>query len=283
MGVESAPVTESTLRVPIAETLARVSSVDRYLAATLYPSEGEGWVLTSDVARPGSPSLGRELERLVGQYDTRDRKAIASSLLMQYTWYVAGAAIASYLLERRVPDISAANLALRLSGDEEPRAAFLSSRFATLPNDANAAQVSTLVVADESELLLWLRQRLVDHLSPLVAELRAWSRLSTRALRGIAADRCGDIFLWAGKAVGAQRSARYEAERFLTAHAAPWHDSPRFFERQHAGRQHVFFDRSVCCLTYKLPAGRHCGTCPLLSMPEREERLRETMSRGTVV
>ncbi len=126
-------------------------------------------------------SLAVEMDRLMARYGTHDRKVVASFLLMAYTWHIA-AATASYLTERRVPDIAVHNIVLRLSEDEEPRVGFLSGRFAALPSDPTAGHPDLLVLPDKRCLALWLRQRLIDNLASFLVLLHEESRFGYRAL-----------------------------------------------------------------------------------------------------
>jgi ferric iron reductase protein FhuF len=267
-------VSSVTPATPLAATIARVSTLDQYLAAALGRPEGDGWIEGTEIGL----HLGECLRRIGIRCRTVKRRVQAALFMCDYSWRLAAPAVATYLAERRVPDLGPGNVAVRFDGKgvAEPPS-FLTAVFAGLPNDSAAG----IRCHDDEALRSWLRQRLQEHLAVAISALRKLAPLGPRAQWALAADACASSFLYAGKKLGDQESARREAEAFLAAGGSPLRTRSSFFTLEHAGRKEIFHARASCCLSYKLPEHRYCTTCPLIPREERDRRLREWMEDPT--
>jgi hypothetical protein len=268
------PVAESH---PLAATLGRVSALDEYLALELGTGEGDGWIAATELGA----ALPTILRRVGEDAGTDDRRIQAALFVWSYAWKVAAPAIACYLVERRVPDVGPGNVAVRIDGGGGVRAlALRSARFAELA-DGPASVRGALPLAGDAELLAWLRGRLEVHLALAVGAVRACSPIGRRAPWALAADACADAFLHVGKKLGREDDSCLEAETFLEPRSGSrLRSRASFFTLERAGRHETFLRRASCCLYYKVPGGEYCATCPLLSEPERERRLRAELERS---
>jgi ferric iron reductase protein FhuF len=258
---------------PLATTLARVSALDEWLAAEIAPSAGTDWFEATE--------LGARLPDILGQigdhWRTDDGRVQAAFFIHGHCWRIAAPAIACYLAESRVPDVSPGNVAVRFDRQGAAAAPSLrSSRFAGLPADGQA----TLACADSDALRGWLRERLEHHLAFVVSALRAHSPLGVRAQWALAADACASAYLWAGKKLGDQDRACAEAGALLAAPGSPLRSRGTFLDLEHAGRHEIFLRRGSCCLSYRLPEPTYCATCPLIPMEETERRLRDYLENS---
>jgi ferric iron reductase protein FhuF len=259
---------------PLTATLARVSSLDELLAARVGPPPGKDWIEATELGA----RLPEILMRIGRHWKTDDRRVQAAFFIHDHCSRIAAPAIACYLAERRVPDVSPGNVAVRF--DREGAAAapsFRSPRFAGLRDDPEARPAC----ADDETLREWLRERLEHHLTCVVSALRTYSPLGQRAQWAVAADACALAFLWAGQKLGDQNSARAEAETLLAAPGSPLRSRGIFVEVEHLGRCEIFLRRGSCCLAYRLPeVATYCPTCPLIPMEETERRLREYLENN---
>src|SRR5687767_14357991 len=99
---------------PLAETLARVSALDKHVAARLLPRLEAGWQLAGDLVTAGEPGwLDDQLSAICARYGLAERRVAANFFMGWYAWYVTAAAIAAYLTERRVPNLAVGQLAVR--------------------------------------------------------------------------------------------------------------------------------------------------------------------------
>lgn len=259
---------------PIAATLERVSKLDEYLAAETDPAEPGAWTCAAHLPGPGASPLDAVLSRVAARLQTSDRRVLAALFMCDYTWRVAAPAVASYLAERRVPDLAPASVLVRFDDDGlVGPPAYRARTFATLASDTDAGASGAVPFPDPAALLTFLRESIEAHLSTTIAAVRARSPLGIRAQWALAADSCAEAFLWAGTQLGEQDRAQREAEALLSATGSPLRSKSPFLIVEHAGRRESFVSRSGCCLSYRLREQPHCATCPLLSAEERNQRL----------
>jgi hypothetical protein len=98
---------------PLATTLAQVSALTLDSPAVEVGDLAPGWFRAADLLRPDTPYLDEGLARSVARYLGAERRVAGAFFIGYYVWYLAAAAIACYLAERRVPDLAAENVALR--------------------------------------------------------------------------------------------------------------------------------------------------------------------------
>jgi hypothetical protein len=214
-----------------------------------------------------------------------------TSGLSKGEWYVSAAAIAAYLVARRVPDPAPANMALRYrtytweadgeTGESERiDVRFLSGRFAALPDDPAANHSDALVLPDAVTLREWLRIELEAHLSPLIDRIYAATRLGQRAWWNLVADACAALFLHAGKVLGDPVPAQSEGLAFVKAAGSPMHNPDTgYITLEWAGHCETFRARGGCCRYYTLPDSDKCTTCVLRPAEERDQRLRDYLAQ----
>jgi len=228
-----------------------------------------GWLGRDDLLA-SRPTLDAVMEVATSGYDTDRLDILATRFVEIWTWLIATPAAASVLLARRLPDVSAANLAVHpgLWADPAP-VALRAPRFWCLPADPAAGHPDATVVADDAALALALNATLRErHLAPLIETVAGFSLRGRRALWRSATDQLVGAFVRAGEATGnAEEGCRLA--RLAAAGDPPMHGQARI--DRHGGQPvHV---RDGCCLYYRLPDGPHCLNCPLLDADERARRL----------
>ena len=264
----------STSVPPLTGTLERLSGTEdgMDLSARLGVPDEPGWTTVVDLAEdPGA--LDEIVSRIGRGYAVENRAFAGTTLLRGYLWRMLTPAVAVFLTERRLPDLRAANVALRFGeGGSAEGVAFVGSRFAALPDDPDAAHPDATVLSPEGELLGWLRDALVEtHLPVLIPALRSLRvRRGARALRSVYVDSCAEAFMFVGRELGQEAEARGFAE-VLLAGPSPLSGPTNFYVQEHEGGYKWTRVRNTCCLYYKVGGGA-CFTCPRVTHAERLQR-----------
>jgi hypothetical protein len=271
-------------QTPLVETIARVTALDPYLYTDVGDLEA-AWVRADELARVDTPYLDQGLALSVARYPGAERRVAGAFFIGHYVWYLAAAAIGSYLAERRVPDLAPTNVALRygtFTWEEDGKTGvseridvrFLSGRFAALPDDPAADHPDARIMPDEAALRDWLRMIMEAHIEPLVETIAARTRLGRRAQWNLAADSCASLFSHAGQHLDVAKRARAEGLTFIKAPGSPMRPSHTSFTTLECNGHHdTFVERGGCCLYYRVAEGHNCLTCPLQPEDERKQRL----------
>jgi len=254
----------------ILDALREVAARDRFLSALAGHQAGEGWMPLEDL--PTSGMVERQMVGLGESYGTRDRRVIASMLVLRYGWYLAAPLIGSYMLEGKVPRTTG-NVEVQPCPDGTLLVAFLRDAGAVIEGDPAEALPEVVAVASREELRAGLGRELVEAHEPLVALLGRVTPFSTRTLWRMLADRWGEVCAWVGTVMGDPLGCVLEGQRLLELPGAPWRRPPSFVYLEHAGRGRAFLARATCCCSYRLPGGAKCSTCPLLPEEERMARM----------
>lgn len=262
---------------PLEQTLSRARLLSAYLRPELGAPSGEGWFAATDLA-PGAAYLETLIAATQARLRTKAPAIVGSALLQGYQWPLVSTAVACYLLDRRVPDLSLEHTRTQYSAEHEADAlALLGGRFTALPGDPAAEHPDATVVPDLPALRTALRTALAAHLGVVIDQLCARLGCKPRGLWLNAADSLASSFVWLAQE---QRPAatleQLEAELAALTRAP---GSP-FASRQigliqlsHHERSRVFLDRATCCYWYKTEGGAYCSTCPHRPPEERRERL----------
>jgi hypothetical protein len=197
-------------------------------------------------------------------------------MLEIWTWLVATPAAGTLLLDRRLPDISAANVTVvpGLWADPAP-VALRSGRFWCLPDDAAADHSDATVVPDERALVLELNAMLRErHLPELIETIAQRSRRGRGALWRSATDQLVGAFTRAGGELGCDADAQALAR--IAGDGAPPMRAEVRIERFELGDlpPYTMHLRDGCCLYYCVD-GRppHCSNCPLVDDDRRVQLL----------
>jgi hypothetical protein len=278
----------------LAATLRRVTALDDFLAADVGPLEA-GWFTATALPTPDSAELSEGIARVVAHYPGADRRVAGAFITGEYAWYFAAAAVAAYLAEGRVPDLSHQNVALRYrtftwhdhgeSGESERfDVRFLSGRFAALPGDPDAGRPEVQIMPDADALRTWLRTSLEAHLAPLIEAVAAQTRLGRRAQWNLAADAIAALFLHAGQLLGDEARGQAEGLAVVKAAGSPLRNPDTgYITVEVGGHCETFRARGGCCLFYRVPPGERCTSCVLRPPDERAQLLRDHVARKHTV
>ena len=261
---------------PFAATLGRLAVATGDggpdLSARTGHPEGPGWTTVAGLAadRALLEALVERIERGCG---VRDRPYAGTSLLRIYLWRILTTSVAAFLLERRLPDLRAENVALRFGdGGFAEELAFIAPRFFALPDDPEAGHPDATVLPSKKDFLDRMREALATtHLPALIPALRDLRvRRGTRALWGTGVDVCAEAFMFIGQSLDLEAEALGFAETMLSG-PSPLSGPTNFFVLDQAGQPKTTRVRNICCLYYKLGNGP-CSTCPRTPHEERLAR-----------
>jgi len=261
-------------RHPLAETLDRVNRLGGRARAGLGLAGRplDVWALATELADVPSQRLERSLRRVAVHSATADRLVMTSRFFGSYVWQLATAALGCYLTTRRVPDVSAENVAVHIGDDGRPdEIRFLGGGFAVLAGDPMADHPDAVVVPDLAALRELLVRRLTTHhLEELILALQSQRGLGTRALWAAVEDRCLGALLWLGNGLDLAEHVMREAEAL--SRTAPFVGTSRIVAVASEDGPVLTLKRGFCCLAYRLDDGALCSTCPLRSTGPGERR-----------
>ncbi|MYT30162.1 MULTISPECIES: (2Fe-2S)-binding protein [unclassified Streptomyces] len=269
---------------PAGDAYARLTEVFPDLRVTVWdatdatPPEGDDWLAASALAA-GGPALDAfladEADRIVRDYGRPARPdVVASFALHRYAWPACLLITVPWFLHRRVPHLSAEDVALHRGLG---RMAVRAGSFGCLPDDPAAALPGARVVPDEEALRAEVRTAVADHLRPVLEGFRARMRRGPRAAWGMASDEIVEGLWYIGHLLGEEARARAELARLLPGATAPYVAGAGFRELPGpAGTALPTRDRASCCMYYTLRPEDTCVTCPRTCDAERISRLTAT-------
>lgn len=216
----------------------------------------------------------------IGAADNAEKRDVQAAYYFgAYAWFILGAALTPYLIAKRVPDISPANVWGTTTSGRLSRIALRHGRFACLPDDPAASHPDATVVADADALLTHCRTEVEARLGAMIGMMRVrripwgpramWAMVSDYAIE-IAIDTLGPA---------ATDEALTQIISPLVQNDASPMEARSWFYQVDGNRQSAFFcDRNGCCLTYKISGTEKCGSCPLRPKTERIELMRDYLN-----
>jgi len=274
---------------PLAATLARIPVSTWQPTASIGALEAD-WFRATEMSE-NAARLDEALALQAVDYPQMEARTRGSYFIGEYAWYVPCAAITALLAERRAPDLSVDNVALRVStvqwqegeySGESKRldVRFLSGRFAALPDDPDANHPDAVIVPDETALREWLRNAIEAHFAPLVEQVYAKTRLGRQAQWNLVADACAALFLSAGEMVSDQPRGEAQGLAFVkTPGSHLQNPKTGYFTLEYEGHCETYRARGGCCRYYTVSENAEkCSTCVLLKPEERDARILKYMT-----
>jgi FhuF 2Fe-2S C-terminal domain/Ferric iron reductase FhuF-like transporter len=263
---------------PLQQTLAKAQLLSGYLKPQIGQPSGEGWIAALEAFAPHTAHLDRLIAVTQARLRTTAPTIIASALLQDYQWPLLSTAIACFLLDRRVPDISVASCRVRYNPESEADALALGSRrFSALPDDPAANHPDATIVPDLAALRATLRTSIEAHLGMVIGQICAQLGCKPRGLWLNVADRCAGTLIWLMQEQGsAPTLAQLEAEveGLIRVSGSPLSSRQvGLIQLSHLSHSQVFLDRATCCYWYKTEGGEYCSTCPKRTAEDRNARL----------
>lgn len=268
---------------PIAGTFNRLGAFDELCRTDVGADVDDSWVRFDHIAGGGVDALFAAANRSGDRRPDYVGASVASALVDA----VVSTALPALLVERRLPDVSPANVAARLHDEEFwfERVSLYDPRCHVLQGDPAAADPTSTVVGSVEEIHQRFAELLVEAATQWFAAIRAGAPFGRRGMWGqLADDVCGSA-LWAARATGADpQEAWAEAQAILDAIAGVVPElrvRPRLFPVRWSGGEALWQVKGTCCLWYTTFAESdtsgdgYCTTCPLRPDDVRRERLRD--------
>jgi len=270
-----APATSPSL----AATIARVDELTHFDVHLGPPASGE-WVGSDQLLVSATDRLPDLVARARDWWDTEDLRIAASLLVYTYAQRLAVVALAAFALERRVPDVSAGNVAIELPADRPIGGiALREPRFACLGDEAQAAE-GVFNLADDEQLLAWLQERLLGaHLERFVQALRREVPVSPTILWGNVAACCAGAFVRVLQFRGSPPATfEQDARACFDTLITPLDRRAGYARLQHEDREWLMFRRGTCCLSYRRAGSPYCADCVHLDEATIEAAWRKKVS-----
>lgn len=262
---------------PLEQTLARARQLNDHLKPELGAPSGERWVAHTDLA-PGAAYLETLIAATQARLRTKAAAIVGSAVLQGYQWPLISTAIACYLLDRRVPDLTPANTRIRYTAEHEADAlALLGGRFTTLSDDPAADYPDATVVPDLNALRAMLRSTVEAHLGVVIDQLCARLGCKPRGLWLNVADSLAGTLVWLlqeQQPATALEAIEAEVVALVRVPGSPLSSRQiGLLQLSHGAQRQVFLNRATCCYWYKTEGGEYCSTCPHRTPESRRERL----------
>lgn len=272
-------MTQTLTPSPLQDTLSRAAALSEYFKVEVGTPTGEGWT-TPAAFLEDERVLGTLWSRTSARAKTTDRAYLKQSVFGSYIWMLTVSGIGTYLLARRVPDLSAENTVLHMKPDGDiDQIALVTPRFACLPNDPAANDPHAVVVADMDALRRFYLRVLVDeHLVAFMGTMKSRYKYGLRAMQETLADRVVGTLIWLLKERGEKERIGGEVEAFSSL--LPFKSKSGVLEVPFEGRCEPFLKRASCRLSYRLPEHGYCTSCPLQPEEERIARFQAYLANS---
>jgi hypothetical protein len=230
------------------------------------------WLSSDELCRPQADPLASLMQRFGPVGLKFNRRAAAAALMLRFGWG-GGFAIASYLVQSRVPIVR--NYAVCFSARTLLR--WLCIR------DAGCVGQSDDVLADSRDwldslpnemLLKQLLESLVAFSEPVIAALHVWSGFSRHALWAMATSSWASQFASIGRQLGDEADAVRTARVMFSLDPEIERAAPHLYEVHIDGKSRTFQKMRACCLHFKNSNRRFCANCPIMPEADRLERNR---------
>lgn len=265
---------------PLAQTVSRISQLDKYRNYCIGAPEGDGWMRAARLLDALVASEWfREIAERVG-----DRRFAAGVVCRAYVGSVVLTWAFPFFAEARLPLCSLEEAWVHVGdGKWVDSVSVEDERVAVLAGDPAAGLPGTVAVGDRAELYDALVDKLMA-VEPLLAVVREVTSLGWPALWGEVADELGGTALWLAQLYGRDRWAAWDDANAvidrLMAREPRLKVRPRPFPVEWSGGAELYQVRGTCCLHYRKGKATHAGEelycpgCPIRSDEWRMERFR---------
>ncbi len=234
----------------LATTVATIQTRVSYLKCATEARAEDGWIRCADLISDPD-RLRAEIDASARGRGTDDAQVAASLYAQSYAFRLPSIAVAAYALGLPAPTTSPAHTAIRINRHRPAEVAILDDSCSIV--DAPSF-VGTLF--DE-------------HLVPLVAAVRARTRVGERLLWGNVAASLATIFRAVDVAPLGDPMVRARAAEFERA-AEPWLDGLGSYSTiETPDAVGWYWTRTNCCLWYQTTSGFYCDDCSLSDPSER--------------
>jgi hypothetical protein len=233
---------------------------------------GPGWIRGADLRTVANGPFPALLARAGERLGTADRRTIAASFVMCYSWS-SGIAIAPYVLRQCVPNIALDNVSFKFHDNcFFQMAALHRPEGVMLKQDGVASHPSIQWLSNPKELMASLREALMRQAEPVLKALYNWSHFSMRGMWGLVTSSWGGQFFNILGELGGQEQGLRHVRQFFQGDDIVAQMQPDFYPVTFRHLTHIYHRRASCCRFYKIPQGQLCASCPIVSHEERLQR-----------
>jgi hypothetical protein len=268
-----AATAESFGRPVLADSLQAIGRYKLIVQACPEPIDIEGtWLSREELCDPEADPLASLMQRFGSASYKFNRRAAAAALMLRFGWG-GGFAIASYLVQSRVPVVR--DYAVCFS----PRTllrwlCIRDAAFVGQPNDVLAGSRDWLDSLPREMLLRQLLESLMALTEPVIAAQHLWSGFSRHALWAMATSSWASQFANIGRQLGDEGNAVRAARAMFSLDSEIDRTAPYLYEVSGDGVTRTFQKMRACCLHFKNSERRFCANCPIIPETERLERNR---------
>lgn len=258
---------------PIAQSLARLDAGVSWTTVTTVADDRTGWVRCSALLTGPGRFLAWQREVAAAYGDGVDDAGLLTGQGLVLDAYLAAVllpAVGAFHLDRRVPDLTPALLAVRPGAPGSPVAAVAveSARFGCLVDDPSADDAGAYAVGNLTALAGLLRTAVLEHAEALLAAYAPTTRIGRHGLWAAATDAV-DVALMVGGSIS-RDMARARADAGLVLGPAPLVGGSTLHQiTDDRGRTHWTRRRYSCCYVYRASDQTTCVTCPRVSDEDR--------------
>jgi ferric iron reductase protein FhuF len=270
---------------PLDGTLAKLREQGEWYAASAGPiDDWQGWTRASAYACDDFAAFQPQLDEAM-RGPVPDKRLHGYGLFGHYAWLMVISALACYLLDRRVPDLSPDDIAFRRvkhdGGEDLTQLRYLCPRFFCLPSDSAAAHPDAVIVANEAVLRDKFHQQIETYLPPVMQVIQAntgyiqkamWAQVSDWVILAVMeytklAGRCEQMHTLVQQFAKRDGSPLKMRNGVIALHFNDPNTDQACTE--------YMLDRATCCQWYRFPEsqGERCSTCPSLLRTDRMKRM----------
>ncbi len=271
---------------PLDQTLAQLRAMGEWYAAYAGACAAtSAWLPATEIACAHSPQWQKYLGESIAQSGLTDKRLHGYGLFNGHTWLMTTAAVACYLLDRRVPDLNPAHVRfgeVPHDGHNLTVLRFAQPHFFCLPTDPHAQHPDATVLQDESELRAMFHRQIETHYPPVMQALYEMSGYGPKAMWAQTSDNVINVL------VGhVERSGQHSQLDALLAQFAKVGGSPLNMRNgvlcvMHKDKTKLMIDRASCCNWYRWPEakGEMCMSCPRYSRAQRLALMLAELQKG---
>jgi hypothetical protein len=260
-------------RPVLADVLQTITGYELVVQACPEPIDIERtWLSRDELCRPDADPLASLMQRFASVGFKFNRRAAAAALMLRFGWG-GGFAIASYLVQSRVPVVR--DYALSFSSQTLLRwLCVRDAAFAGQSDDVLAGSRDWLESLPNEPLLRRLLESLIAFSEPVIVAQHAWSGFSRHALWAMAASSWASQFASIGRQLGDEAHGVRTARAMFSLDPEIERAAPHLYEVSIDGISRTFQKMRACCLHFKNSNRRFCANCPIIPEAERLERNR---------
>lgn len=245
----------------LAEVLQSVAARAWYIGCSTDAIAGtHGWLSCANLIFDPD-LLHRQIAHSADGRGTDDMQVLASLWVQSYAFRVPSVAVAAWALGLPTPTVAPAHTFVRVARHR--------------PGELAISDPSV----DELDARTLVGRVVDEHLAPFVAAVRSTIRVGERMLWGNVATSLAAIFRSVHPGPHGDPAVRQRATAFFTE--APVLASLGAYSTIEApGALGWWWDRSNCCLWYRIPGNELCEDCSLHDPAERAARRRSGLAAG---